>query len=197
MLAKKERAKIIHLIKQEVTPAIGCTEPVAVALAVAKAHELLGTFPEKIDVFLSANVLKNAMGVGIPGTGMVGLPIAIAMGVIVGKSEYGLEVLKDITPEKLLEGQEMIARKIISIHLKENAPDKLFVEVLMTGNENSAKAVISHEHARFSFLSFNDAVLLDLGETNLEHLVDLGSAPDDNQHYGVDLFCLPVPAQNT
>ena len=82
-----------------------------------------------------------------------------------GRSEYGLEVLKDITPEKLLEGQEMIARKIISIHLKENAPDKLFVEVLMTGNENSAKAVISHEHARFSFLSFNDAVLLDLGET--------------------------------
>ena len=164
MLAKKERAKIIHLIKQEVTPAIGCTEPVAVALAVAKAHELLGTFPEKIDVFLSANVLKNAMGVGIPGTGMVGLPIAIAMGVIVGKSEYGLEVLKDITPEKLLEGQEMIARKIISIHLKENAPDKLFVEVIMTDN-NTAKAVISHEHARFSFLSFNDNVLLDLGET--------------------------------
>ena len=102
MLAKKERAKIIHLIKQEVTPAIGCTEPVAVALAVAKAHELLGTFPEKIDVFLSANVLKNAMGVGIPGTGMVGLPIAIAMGVIVGKSEYGLEVLKDMTPKSYL-----------------------------------------------------------------------------------------------
>ena len=165
MLTKNERDKITHLIKQEVTPAIGCTEPIAVALAVAKARELLGVSPEKIDVSLSANVLKNAMGVGIPGTGMVGLPIAIAMGVIVGKSEYGLEVLKDMTPEKLAEGQELIARKIISIHLKENAPDKLFVEVLMTGNANSAKAVISHEHARFSFLSFNDNVLLDLGET--------------------------------
>ncbi|MBN2766552.1 MAG: serine dehydratase subunit alpha family protein [Paludibacteraceae bacterium] len=165
MLTKNERDKITHLIKQEVTPAIGCTEPIAVALAVAKAHELLGVSPEKIDVYLSANVLKNAMGVGIPGTGMVGLPIAIAMGAIVGKSEYGLEVLKDITPEKLAVGQDMIAQKIISIHLKENASDKLYVEAVVTEFKNTAKAVICHEHTRFSFISYNDDVLLDLGET--------------------------------
>ena len=87
--------QILKLIHQEVIPAIGCTEPIAVALAAAKAAELLGTKPEKIDVYLSANILKNAMGVGIPGTGMVGLPIAIALGVLIGKSSYELEVLKD------------------------------------------------------------------------------------------------------
>lgn len=67
------------------------TEPMAVALCTAKATEKLGCRPEKIEVFLSANILKNAMGVGIPGTGMIGLPIAIALGALIGKSEYQLD----------------------------------------------------------------------------------------------------------
>ena len=74
------KTQIINLIHREVVPAIGCTEPMAVALAVAKAAELLDRQPQQIEVWLSANILKNAMGVGIPGTGMVGLPIAIALG---------------------------------------------------------------------------------------------------------------------
>ena len=98
-MTESERRQIIELIKREVIPAIGCTEPIAVALCVAKAAETLGIRPEKIEVLLSANILKNAMGVGIPGTGMVGLPIAVALGALIGKSEYQLEVLKDCTPE--------------------------------------------------------------------------------------------------
>ena len=73
MLSTEERKSIIALIHSQVLPAIGCTEPIAVALCVAKARELLGTLPESIDIELSANILKNAMGVGIPGTGMIGL----------------------------------------------------------------------------------------------------------------------------
>ena len=95
------KTQIINLIHREVVPAIGCTEPMAVALAVAKAAELLDRQPQQIEVWLSDNILKNAMGVGIPGTGMVGLPIAIALGALVGKSAYGLEVLRDLTPEAL------------------------------------------------------------------------------------------------
>ena len=79
-LLKSEREQIIALIQREVVPAIGCTEPIAVALCVAKATETLKKRPEKITAQLSANILKNAMGVGIPGTGMIGLPIAIALG---------------------------------------------------------------------------------------------------------------------
>ena len=70
MIEKAEREQIIALINREVVPAIGCTEPIAVALCVAKATETLGCRPQKIQVLLSANILKNAMGVGIPGTGM-------------------------------------------------------------------------------------------------------------------------------
>ena len=99
MINKDERQSIIALMKREVVPAIGCTEPIAVALCVARATELLGCVPEKISLQLSANILKNAMGVGIPGTGMIGLPIAIALGALIGKSEYQLEVLRNCTPE--------------------------------------------------------------------------------------------------
>lgn len=118
MISQSERERIIALIKREVVPAIGCTEPVAVALCVAKATEVLGCRPEAITAQLSANILKNAMGVGIPGTGMIGLPIAIALGALKGKSEYGLEVLKDITPESVEEGKQMIAGQGIKIELK-------------------------------------------------------------------------------
>ena len=114
-----EKEQIIKLIHREVIPAIGCTEPIAVALASAKAAEILGQAPETIEVFLSANILKNAMGVGIPGTGMVGLPIAIALGALIGKSAYGLEVLKDLTPEGLERGKALVENRAISIHLKE------------------------------------------------------------------------------
>ena len=121
-----EKEQIIKLIHREVIPAIGCTEPIAVALASAKAAEILGQAPETIEVFLSANILKNAMGVGIPGTGMVGLPIAIALGALIGKSAYGLEVLKDLTPEGLERGKALVENRAISIHLKEQV-DKLYI----------------------------------------------------------------------
>ena len=95
MLSEIEKKEITALVHREVVPAVGCTEPVCVALAVTRARELLGCEPERIDVRLSANILKNAMGVGIPGTGMTGLPIAIALGALIGKSERELEVLAD------------------------------------------------------------------------------------------------------
>ena len=96
MINVEERARIIALVKREVVPAIGCTEPIAVALCVAKATETLGRRPEKITVLLSANILKNAMGVGIPGTGMIGLPIAVALGALVEMKKQGLSAPDDI-----------------------------------------------------------------------------------------------------
>ena len=109
MISPEERAQIIRLVKREVVPAIGCTEPIAVALCVAKAAETLAYRPEQIEVRLSANILKNAMGVGIPGTGMIGLPIAVALGALIGRSAYQLEVLKDCTPQAVAEGRQFIA----------------------------------------------------------------------------------------
>ena len=129
MLPIEERDAINRLVREQVIPAIGCTEPICVALAVSRATEELGCRPQRIMARLSANILKNAMGVGIPGTGMVGLPIAIALGAIVGKSAYGLEVLRDSTPDHVKEGQRYIDEQHISISLAENAPSKLYVDI--------------------------------------------------------------------
>lgn len=161
MLNQEERSKIIELINREVIPAIGCTEPIAVALCVARATELLGVRPEQIEVALSANILKNAMGVGIPGTGMIGLPIAVALGALVGRSEYRLEVLRDVTPEAVAEGRRVIDEKRISIGLKTGEVDKLYVEVSVQSGEQSATAIIAGGHTNFVYEAQNGVVLLD------------------------------------
>ena len=149
MIGKELRDKIIAMVHREVVPAIGCTEPMCVALCTAKATEKMGCRPEKIEALLSANILKNAMGVGIPGTGMLGLPIAIALGAIIGKSGYQLEVLKDLTPSTLEEGKRFIAENRISIKQKDGISEKLYVEIICTAGDKKASSVIAGGHTRF------------------------------------------------
>ncbi len=155
--------KILDLIHQEVVPAIGCTEPMAVALAVAKAKEILNETVEKVEVQLSANILKNSMGVGIPGTGMIGLPIAMAMGVIVGNSSYGLEVLKDGNPEAVEKAKAFIAEKRTVVQHKKDCPDRLYIEAICySASGNQSKAVICGNHTNFVYEGINDDVLLNI-----------------------------------
>lgn len=162
MIPQSERQRIIALIQREVVPAIGCTEPMAVALCVARATEVLGALPEKITARLSANILKNAMGVGIPGTGgMIGLPIAVALGALVGRSEYQLEVLRDTTPEAVERGRSYIDQKRIAIGLKEGITEKLYIEVEVEASGHRAVAVIAGGHTNFVYVEHDGEVLLD------------------------------------
>lgn len=151
MLPEALRQEIIALVREQVVPAIGCTEPVCVALAAARAAEQLSTRPpHKVHVRLSANILKNAMGVGIPGTDMVGLPIAIALGVLIGNSAYGLEVLRDVTPESVEAGKQYIAGGHIEITLADDIDEKLYVDVVATDAEGrEARAIIAGKHTHF------------------------------------------------
>ena len=168
MINAEERARIISLVKREVVPAIGCTEPIAVALCVAKATETLGQRPEKITVLLSANILKNAMGVGIPGTGMIGLPIAVALGALVGKSHYQLEVLKDSTPQAVEEGKRFIEENRIHIALKPGIEEKLYIEVCCEAGTDKAVAIIAGGHTSFVYVACNEEVLLNRQATASE-----------------------------
>ena len=149
MIDQETRERILALVHKEVVPAIGCTEPMAVALCTARAVEQLGCRPERIEALLSANILKNAMGVGIPGTGMTGLPIAIALGALIGKSSYQLEVLRDLTPEALEAGKRFIEEDRIGIQLKKGISEKLYIEILVTAGEKCATAVIAGSHTQF------------------------------------------------
>lgn len=146
---------------RQVVPAVGCTEPMAVALCTARATEDLCQRPEKITARLSANILKNAMGVGIPGTGMIGLPIAIALGAIIGKSEYQLEVIKDLTPQALDDGKRYIREHPIDIQLKKDTREKLYVEIVCEAGDDRSMAVIAGSHTNFVYEERNGKVLLD------------------------------------
>ena len=160
MLSLSERKAIKHLMEQEIVPAIGCTEPIAVSLCVAKASELLEHRPEKIDVFLSSNVIKNAMGVGIPGTKMIGLPIAIALGALIGKSDYGLEVLRNFDADDLAEAKQYINEERISIAVKENITQNLYIEVVCYAKDSVVKTIICGSHTFFSHIEKDGEVLL-------------------------------------
>ncbi len=165
----EQRKDIIALMNREIVPAIGCTEPIAVALCVAKATETLGCRPERIEARLSANILKNAMGVGIPGTGMTGLPIAMALGALVGRSEYELEVLKDADEAAVEQGRRFIDEKRISVDLKYNITEKLYIEIEVFAGGANALAIISGGHTRFVHVARCGEVLFSLeGGTTAE-----------------------------
>ena len=141
--------QLLDLLRSEVIPAIGCTEPIAVALCVARAKELLGGEPEQIAVYLSKNVYKNALAVGIPNTGMTGLPIAIALGATVGKSEYMLEVLRDATPEAVAYAKDYMLRVPAQIHINYEAPSILYIHAEVRKGDQTAQAIIMDEHTNF------------------------------------------------
>lgn len=155
MMLANEYDKIVSLIKREVVLSIGCTEPMAVSLAVAKACEMLGSAPDKIEVRLSANIFKNAMGVGIPNSGMTGLPIAVALGAVAGHSEYGLAVLRDVTAEDVEAAKSLLERVKPSIAIAENSDDILFIEAFVANDSDSAEVVISGTHTNFTSVRRN------------------------------------------
>ena len=141
--------ELLQLLRREVIPAIGCTEPIAVALCVARAKELLGVEPDEITVYLSKNVYKNALAVGIPNTGMTGLPIAIALGATVGKSKYLLEVLRDATPEAVAYAKEYMLRVPAQIHINYEAPSILYIHAEVRKGDKTAQATIMDGHTNF------------------------------------------------
>ena len=164
----QEHDKIIDLIKREVVLSIGCTEPMAVSLCVAKACETLGSKPERISVALSANIFKNAMGVGIPNSGMTGLPIAVALGAVAGRSEYGLEVLRDVDSAAVERAKVFLEEVKPSIFVTDESDDILFIKVCVEAGNNSAEVVISGSHTNFSSIRRNGEEVAYATATNSE-----------------------------
>ena len=152
-------SQIDALLHREVIPAIGCTEPIAVSLCTAKACEVLGSIPERILVNLSPNIYKNAMGVGIPNTGMTGLPIAVALGAIAGKSEYTLEVLKDADSQAVDKAKSYLESASIKIDIDRQTSQMLYISVEVYYSSDCAKAVIAGTHTNFIHISRNGEVI--------------------------------------
>ena len=176
------QAELIELIHKEVKPALGCTEPIAVALAVAKAVDIISencshcgdcplwrqTADFRLDVAVSGNILKNGMGVGIPGTGMVGLPIAAALGAVCGDASRGLEVLHGVSDAAVARAKELVAAKRVAITVADT-DHLLYVKATVSVGETMrasaevhprAYAVIEDDHDKIVETSFADRILM-------------------------------------
>ncbi len=189
MLSKSRESEIIELIKKEVKPALGCTEPIAVSLATARAAEALreiGQEPEKIKVEVSGNILKNGMGVGVPGTGMVGLHIAAALGVTCGKSAYMLEVLKDLDDKSVERAKEMLKEKLVNITLSKN-DKKLYISATCVSGKHKATAIIEDNHDSIVSVIRDNKIISENQEINSKSEIDNRQPSKSTLDYKLDV----------
>ena len=174
---KDFRSQLLNILIEDVKPAMGCTEPVAVALACAKAKELLGEEIVKHKVLVSPNVYKNGLCVGIPGTDRVGLKISVALGFIGGESKNGLRVLETITKEEVKIAEEYMDNTPISVS-PADTKEKVYIEVILEGKNNTSKVIIRTKHDNFVYLETNGEVLL--SEDVLEEVATTSEAIQGN-----------------
>ncbi len=138
----------IRAVQEEVKPALGCTEPVSLALACAIAAEQLSGEITQVEAWVSPNLLKNGLGVTVPGTGMVGLPIAAALGAIGGNAQAGLEVLKDASAEALARAKCLLAEGKVQVKLQEPCDEILYSRACVYAGDASAIVTIAGGHTR-------------------------------------------------
>ncbi|NLY50916.1 MAG: serine dehydratase subunit alpha family protein, partial [Firmicutes bacterium] len=169
---------LVDLLRDQVRPAFGCTEPVACALAVARAREALGEPVRKISLVTSPGVYKNGLGVGIPGTGARGIPIAAALGALIGESVRGLEVLAPVTPASVQAAMDMVSSGAVTVTYDPRFPG-VYVEAVVSGDSGSAKAVIQGTHTNIVYVE-KDGVPL---EGSRPQPSQAGSAPEHTAAY--------------
>lgn len=162
MLSRYEVQQMLKLLRREVYPAVGCNEPLMVALACAKAREVLGEVPAKLSARLSGHILKFAVGAGIPGTGgMIGIQPAMALGALAGKADLGLEVLKDITPEDCESAKAFIAEKRCIVLQSRNTFETVYVDVLAEAGDHQARVILAKEYTKVVYIKKDGVHLLD------------------------------------
>jgi len=152
--------ELIALIREQIRPAVGCTEPAAAAYASALAVRALGCSVEKLTVSVSRNILKNAMGVGIPGTDMVGLPIAAALGALCGDADAALAVLHNVKKQDVARARAMVDERRVHVELGDT-DQKLYINVLAQGEGHTARAVIEGAHTHVALVERDGVCLSD------------------------------------
>jgi len=152
--------KIVKILSEEIVPAEGCTEPIAIAYVGAKAVEILGKSPTKLDIYVSGNMIKNVKSVNVPnGGGMVGIEVSAAMGAIAGNADAELMVISSVTSEQLEDVKNFIKNKEINI-IHEKTDVKLYAKVVAYNGEESASVEIKHLHTNITKIEKNGEILV-------------------------------------
>ena len=150
----------IAILKHELVPAMGCTEPIAVAFAAAKARDVLGRFPEHITAYLSGNIIKNVKGVTVPNSGgQRGIDVAATLGCVAGDASLELEVIKNATQEQIDRTTALVGEGFCDAQLVEGK-DNLYIRIVATAGEDSASVTVEHEHTNITRIEKNGKVLL-------------------------------------
>ena len=152
----------LNILKHELVPALGCTEPIAIAYAAAKARQILGDFPDTIEMNCSGNIIKNVKGVTVPNSdGMKGIDVAAILGVVGGNADKALEVLEEITPEHIQKTRELVEQRICSCSLVEGVANLYIVAKVKKDNHYAEVTIINH-HTNITKIVKDDEVLLDI-----------------------------------
>ncbi|MDM0447642.1 L-serine ammonia-lyase, iron-sulfur-dependent, subunit alpha [Clostridium perfringens] len=154
------RELYLKTLKKEVVPSEGCTEPIAIAYAASIAAEYLKGEIKEVNIYLSKNVIKNALGVGIPGTGGVGIEIAAALGISIQKSYKKLTILSNFTEDELKKAKEIVDKNIINIKQK-NTNKALYIEVELLSETSKAKVIIEDTHTNVTLIECDDEIIMD------------------------------------
>ncbi|MDX7985965.1 serine dehydratase subunit alpha family protein [Xenorhabdus sp. 12] len=153
--------EFIRAVKKEVKPATGCTEPISLALAAAKAASYLSGSAQRISARVSPNLMKNGMGVTVPGTGMVGLPIAAALGALGGDPDAGLEVLQHATPEHIVQSKKLLQQGAVTVTIQQPCEQILYSEATVFYQDESATVTIAGSHTQIVKIVHNSHVIFD------------------------------------
>lgn len=154
------RELYLKTLKKEVVPSEGCTEPIAIAYAASIAAEHLKGEIKEVNIYLSKNVIKNALGVGIPGTGGVGIEIAAALGISIQKSYKKLTILSNFTENELKKAKEIVDKNIINIKQK-NTNKALYIEVELLSETSKSKVIIEDTHTNVTLIECDDEIIMD------------------------------------
>ncbi len=151
-------ASLVDALRGELSQTLGCTDPVAIALATARAREELGRRPVQVEITVSPNIYKNATAVGVPGTELRGIPIAAALGAVVGQSERKLALLDGVTTEMKEAAETLVANRAVKVMVEDSPPDVLYIKSRVSSAAASAYAVIAGDYDNFIEIGRNEAV---------------------------------------
>jgi len=152
--------KIVAILKDKVKPALGCTEPVAVALAVARAFAEVKGEPEKVDVIVSPNIFKNGMRVGIPGTRESGIPFAVALSLVCGNPDLGLELFDQVNDAYIAAARKILNRKFITINMEETSIP-FFIDATVVTDQGIGRCIIRDNHTNIVRVEKNNTVIME------------------------------------
>ncbi|MEY8000600.1 serine dehydratase subunit alpha family protein [Clostridium sp. Mt-5] len=181
----KDYKLLVDILKDQVVPALGCTEPTAVAYAVAKAKETLGGDINGLDIYVDKNIFKNGKEVGIPGTDRKGILTAAALSMVVGKSEYKLQVLKDVSDKSLKSALNIIDKNIIKLNLKKDVRG-LYIEVIARQKGSYSRVIIKNSHLNIILIEKNGQCIFSQNEK--DSIVNKSSLRDKIKVFTIEDF---------